>query len=364
MFVHPWDMLAPERMSRHWLPWLVGMPAELALAIASVLLGGVLDKLPKLRLLFAHGGGAFPGLLGRVEAGFHARPDLAATATDTEPREAVRRIYVDSLTHDPDALRFIAGIVGEDRIALGTDYPFPLGEAVPGATIEALTELPRRPGSGCSPGPREAFLGRSAVLRRMTAAGRRRSAPTRRSRSSRTRRIPLAPQRERFHLPVGPDGSPRIYLAGQSLGAQPRSVRAAVEAELDAWAALGVQGHFHEDATWVPFDEPLREPTARLVGALPDEVSTLNTLTVNLHLLLASFFRPAGRGRSSSSMRRRSRRTDTRSSRSSSITGWTPREHLVVVGPRAGRVDRPDRGPGGAPSTSIATRSRWPCSPA
>lgn len=163
VFVHPWDMLAPERMTRHWLPWLVGMPAELAIAIASVVLGGVLDRQPTLRLLFAHGGGAFPGLLGRVEAGFHARPDLAATATATEPRDAVRRIYVDSLTHDPDTLRFIAGIVGEDRIALGTDYPFPLGEAVPGATIEALTELPQAIRQRMLSGTAEAFLGRSAV---------------------------------------------------------------------------------------------------------------------------------------------------------------------------------------------------------
>lgn len=160
VFVHPWDMLAPERMTRHWLPWLVGMPAELALAIASVVLGGVLDRYPTLRLLFAHGGGAFPGLLGRVEAGFHARPDLVATATDTEPREAVRRIFVDSLTHDADTLRFIAGIVGHDRIALGTDYPFPLGEAVPGATIEALTELPVATRQRMLAGTAEVFLGR------------------------------------------------------------------------------------------------------------------------------------------------------------------------------------------------------------
>jgi aminocarboxymuconate-semialdehyde decarboxylase len=164
VFVHPWDMLAPERMTRHWLPWLVGMPAELALAIASVVLGGVLDRHPTLRLLFAHGGGAFPGLLGRVEAGFHARPDLAATATDTEPREAVRRIYVDSLTHDADTLRFIAGVVGPDRIALGTDYPFPLGEAVPGATIEALTELPASTRQRMLSGTAEAFLGRPVPL--------------------------------------------------------------------------------------------------------------------------------------------------------------------------------------------------------
>jgi len=161
VFVHPWDMLAPERMTRHWLPWLVGMPAELALAIASVVLGGVLDRRPNLRLLFAHGGGAFPGLLGRVEAGFHARPDLVATATQTEPRDAVRGIYVDSLVHDPDTLRFIAGIVGPDRIALGSDYPFPLGEAIPGATIEAMTELLPATRSRMLAGTALEFLGRA-----------------------------------------------------------------------------------------------------------------------------------------------------------------------------------------------------------
>jgi len=164
VFVHPWDMLSPERMTRHWLPWLVGMPAELALAIASVVLGGVLDRQPTLRLLFAHGGGAFPGLLGRVEAGFHARPDLAATATSTEPRDAVRRIYVDSLTHDPSTLRYVAGIVGADHVALGTDYPFPLGEAVPGATIEALTELAPATRARMLAGTALEFLGRPAVV--------------------------------------------------------------------------------------------------------------------------------------------------------------------------------------------------------
>ena len=138
------------------------MPAELALAIASVVLGGVLDRHPELRLLFAHGGGAFPGLLGRVEAGFHARPDLAATATDTEPRDAVRRIYVDSLTHDPDALRFIAGIVGEDRIALGTDYPFPLGEADPGCDDRGADRaVARGDRQRMLAGTAEAFLGGS-----------------------------------------------------------------------------------------------------------------------------------------------------------------------------------------------------------
>ena len=147
---------------------------------------------------------------------------------------------------------------------------------------------------------------------------------------------PLAAQRDRFHLPVGPDGSPRIYLAGQSLGAQPKTVRAAVEAELDAWAALGVQGHFHEGATWVSFDEPLREPTARLVGALPDEISTLNTLTVNLHLLLASFYRPTGT-RTKLLIDAPTFPSDRYAVESQLIHhGLDPAEHLVVVGPREG----------------------------
>ena len=164
VFVHPWDMLAPKRMTRHWLPWLVGMPAELALAIASVVLGGVLDRHPTLRILFAHGGGAFPGLLGRVEAGFRARPDLVATATTTEPREAVRRIYIDSLVHDPDTLRFVAGIVGAERVALGTDYPFPLGEAIPGRTIDALTDLAPAVRTRMLAGTALEFLGRPADI--------------------------------------------------------------------------------------------------------------------------------------------------------------------------------------------------------
>jgi kynureninase len=106
---------------------------------------------------------------------------------------------------------------------------------------------------------------------------------------------PLARYRDRFHLPSRPDGTPKVYLAGQSLGAQPVAARAAVEAELDAWARLGVDGWFADEAAWVTADAAVRAATARLMGARPMEVATLNTLTVNLHLLLASFYRPAGR---------------------------------------------------------------------
>ena len=105
---------------------------------------------------------------------------------------------------------------------------------------------------------------------------------------------PLGPYRARFLLPIGADGRPKVYLAGQSLGAQPVAARAEVEAELDAWARFGVDGWFDRERAWIDADDAIRESTARLVGARPGEVATLNTLTVNLHALLATFFRPSG----------------------------------------------------------------------
>lgn len=141
VFVHPWDMLGKERMTRYWLPWLVGMPAELAVAICSVILGGVLERLPALRIGFAHGGGAFPGTLGRIEQGFLARPDLCAVHTQRSPRSHLGGFYVDSLVHDADVLRLLIKQFGPTRIALGSDYPFPLGESRPGEIIESVAEL-------------------------------------------------------------------------------------------------------------------------------------------------------------------------------------------------------------------------------
>ena len=141
VFVHPWDMMGKDRMAKYWLPWLVGMPAETSLAICSVIFGGVLERLPKLRIGFAHGGGAFPGTIGRIEHGFNVRPDLCATDNKVNPREYLGRFYVDSLVHDADALRHLIRLVGLNRVALGSDYPFPLGEANPGSLIDSMSEL-------------------------------------------------------------------------------------------------------------------------------------------------------------------------------------------------------------------------------
>jgi kynureninase len=103
----------------------------------------------------------------------------------------------------------------------------------------------------------------------------------------------LAPMRDAFHLPRAADGSPLVYLTGNSLGLQPRTARARVEEVLEDWGRLAVEGHVEGDTPWVPYHRLLTGPTARLVGAEPDEVVVMNTLTVNLHLLMVSFYRPA-----------------------------------------------------------------------
>ena len=144
VFVHPWDMRGQEMMANHWGPWLVGMPMELAQAICAVIFGGVLERLPKLRMMFAHGGGAFAGTLGRITHGFQARPDLVAVDNPHPPQRylngapaGANRLYADSLVHDARALRLVLETFGHDRVAVGSDYPFPLGEEVPGTLIRS-----------------------------------------------------------------------------------------------------------------------------------------------------------------------------------------------------------------------------------
>ncbi len=141
VFVHPWEMMGEARMPKYFLPWLVGMPAETSLAICSMIFGGVFERFPKLRVAFAHGGGSFPFTLGRIEHGFLARPDLCAIDNPKNPRDYVGRFYLDSLVHDAEALRFLLALFGASKLALGTDYPFPLGEDQPGALIDSLPEL-------------------------------------------------------------------------------------------------------------------------------------------------------------------------------------------------------------------------------
>lgn len=137
VFVHPWDMVGKEKMPKYWLPWLVGMPAESSLAICSMIFGGVLERLPNLKIAFAHGGGSFPATIGRIEHGFNVRPDLCAVDNAVNPRDYLNRIYLDTLVHDPLMLDYLVKLMGPERLALGTDYPFPLGELAPGKLIES-----------------------------------------------------------------------------------------------------------------------------------------------------------------------------------------------------------------------------------
>jgi aminocarboxymuconate-semialdehyde decarboxylase len=164
VFVHPWDMMARERMAKYWLGWLVGMPAETALAICSVLFGGVLERLPRLRIAFAHGGGSFPGTIGRIEHGFQCRPDLCAVENPRSPRDYLGQFYLDSLVHDADALRHLIRLVGPQRVALGSDYPFPLGEQEPGRLIESLSDFPAEVQQRLLAGTALEFLGLDGAL--------------------------------------------------------------------------------------------------------------------------------------------------------------------------------------------------------
>ncbi|HEX8896251.1 MAG TPA: kynureninase [Terriglobales bacterium] len=105
-------------------------------------------------------------------------------------------------------------------------------------------------------------------------------------------RDPLARFRQQFHIPPGSDGSPLVYLCGHSLGLQPKSACAYIDQELEAWARLGVEAHFHGSHPWMPYHRLLTDNMAGIVGAKPLEVVVMNSLTVNLHLMMVSFYRP------------------------------------------------------------------------
>lgn len=147
VLVHPWDMMASERMPRYMLRWLVGMPAETQLSILSLILSGAFERLPsELRLYFAHGGGSFSFLLGRVENAWEHR-DIVREDCPRRPSEYLSRFYVDSAVFDESALALLVDIMGQDRVMLGSDYPFPLGEQVVGKLVrntDSLSEIGKK----------------------------------------------------------------------------------------------------------------------------------------------------------------------------------------------------------------------------
>ena len=135
VLVHPWDMMARERMPNYMMPWTVAMPAETQLAIVTMILSGAFDRLPKnLRICFAHGGGSFAFLLGRLENAWSHHP-VARGKSEHSPRHYLDRFFVDSAVFDEQALQLLVRTMGEDRVVLGSDYPFPLGEERIGSLI-------------------------------------------------------------------------------------------------------------------------------------------------------------------------------------------------------------------------------------
>ncbi len=143
VLVHPWDMMARDRMPHYMTPWTVAMPAETQLAIVTLILSGAFDRLPKsLRICFAHGGGSFAYLLGRLENAWHHHP-VARGKSEHSPRHYLNRFYVDSAVFSDDALQFLVRTMGEDNVILGSDYPFPLGEHGIGNLIRATGLQPK-----------------------------------------------------------------------------------------------------------------------------------------------------------------------------------------------------------------------------
>lgn len=158
VLVHPWDMLGGPRVSRWMLAWTVSMPAETQLSIVSMILGGAFDRLPSsLRICFAHGGGSFAFLLGRLENAWHRR-DAARGVSELPPSAYLDRFYVDGAVFDHRALRLLVDVLGPQRVLLGSDYPFPLGEERPGDLVRT-SDLDDDAKAGILGGNATAFLG-------------------------------------------------------------------------------------------------------------------------------------------------------------------------------------------------------------
>lgn len=138
VLIHPWNMMGQKDMQRYWLPWLVGMPAETSRAICSMIFGGIFERLPNLRVNFAHAGGSFLPTMGRIQHGFDCRPDLVAIDNNVSPRSYLGKFWVDCITHDEMMLEYVLKLQGSKRVTLGSDYPFPLGDLEIGKFIEDM----------------------------------------------------------------------------------------------------------------------------------------------------------------------------------------------------------------------------------
>jgi len=163
VFVHPWDMPASPRTARWMAQWLVGMPAETHLSLLALVLGGVFDRVgPELRICFAHGGGSFPFWIGRMDNAWHERHDVVGTSA-LPPSGYLDRFLVDSVVFDERALRLLVDTMSAERVLLGTDYPYPLGEQAAGSLIRGASFLTNAERDLLLGGNAAAFLGPEVI---------------------------------------------------------------------------------------------------------------------------------------------------------------------------------------------------------
>lgn len=163
VFVHPWDMPASPRLERWMAQWLTGMPAETHLSVLSLVLGGAFDRLPRsLRICFAHGGGSFPFWVGRMDNAWHQRSDVVGTS-ERPPSEYLDRFSVDTVVFSEPALQLLVRTMGAERVMLGSDYPYPLGERPVGQLVRTAGFLDERDRERLLGGNAVRFLGGSRV---------------------------------------------------------------------------------------------------------------------------------------------------------------------------------------------------------
>ncbi len=143
LFFHPCNDTGEERMGRYHLANFVGHPTETALAIGSLIFGGVLEKLPELKLCFAHAGGSMPSLIGRFDHGYKVRPECRS-AIPRAPSEYFRRLYFDTIAHSEQILLYLIQSVGSDKVLLGSDYPADMSDPQPVATVGNLKQISER----------------------------------------------------------------------------------------------------------------------------------------------------------------------------------------------------------------------------
>lgn len=131
VLIHPWNIAEQTKLNDYMQAWTIGMPAESARAIGSIISGGILEKFPNLRLAFVHGGGAFPSVVGRMQKALDSRPDLTAVDNSTSIDSYCGKFWVDSLVHDKDYLNFLVQKIGPNRVMMGSDFPYSLSEKEP-----------------------------------------------------------------------------------------------------------------------------------------------------------------------------------------------------------------------------------------